>query len=1250
MPESMFGRPSQHLLPSNPPINPSPTSAQPDPQPPLDFKDFRFNSIGKQPELLSRISLPQLEHMDYRTPSPSPTYTPPPNLTNVQPQSSSRRTLFQQLAGSDPGADGSSRWHTSTSQSNGSLASRIQTKLGPSSDVPYIVHRPTNGYPFLERLTGDASLIPPVEVLPQPPDSSPPTPTSFTPTIEPTTAHSPTSSLLIHMTSAQTSRIPSPIPIATTVPGEPKELSSSSPVADDRERSLQLSSTISTVDSLAARHERLQAISNTLAALTPLPSPHSPSPGPSSVIQTNDNPTPPLFNQSQHSVNSAVFLRPLSANQLPSRVGLNVNNLSTDTDHSFPALVQPLIQEYQTQRRVLFEAAQNLNSALDVLHRVHADSENALTHQIQTLQEERAAFEHMKRVDVATLQQQSQELQQKHEELNARESNLALLEKESKAREDARKGMIARRQAQEEEKRAAEAKRIHETKEQVDNALKEVMEVKAVTERTRHQFRQLPVPDDVPAEPQEGMAEEEIAAVKSRNDLLRDIQHLHQLHTGKLQQLEESNCTLRRLEDERKRGQAEEAERRRMLAKVELAHQAQEEKRRQFEAERKRQAIAKGRELAPPLVEEQAHTEAQFHGSKSVEVTSSQTLERCSHPGEVIGVRRPASADTTKVRATREANSLTAATHSTSVDADERTSTSRGAVLLPEIHISPVRPQNATSSKSKNGPVSGGVKLSAPTPKLHGGGHLPPKPLSGPSPLPSSDRATDNALNLPRPSSPTPMSVEGGHRLSFPDQLAAEFNRISDEDVLSTLDHRPFPRTQKSQTIFDATNGGSQELDIGPAPGVSPTHQNINLRHLKRSRGRVEENDSGDRSVRTINVKNEETLPLSVKKEEADDNSGELAPASALLASLPPRPAVIPPPRPWKSRKRHAASQSQTNSINSSPLESNKNLTREVVTTADEQPRDAPPLGSSQISRAMNAPVQRPVPAEISDSLLLGPVNSGLHSSETRINTGGRPIQDAENRGSSSESATATLSHGLNGEDLPRNNRRFTDEPRRGRKGNDSRRVLNHYSPPSVAPRAAAVSPTQPHRTTDWYPPTSTNGPRAEPMRATSPTTGRKRPSEFSDNEHGHRARRQRSDVWIAQEHDRSRVDYRRPDPELDERRTAYRTPPTPDRIRAYPSDMQRMAYDNRTYVSPPPDKPMALPPRLEQSYRRPDHDDVYRYQPPTPGYHAVADQYHDTRVGQTYEPMAEERMNDQTEPPLLARMSTSQRVPVIVV
>ena len=1260
----MFGRPSQHLLPSQPQASAGGTSELSDPHTapvqlaPLPFEDFRFKVIGKQPELLSRISLTQPDNTEYHSPTPSPTSTPPPAFKDLQSKSSSRQTLLQ-LAGDGFSSMGGSRWNASTSQSNGSLASRIQMNDTPSNDIAN-AHGTASRFPStplrvstVRRATEDANLIPPVEVLPQPPDSSPPTPTSWAPTLDPIDVHSPTSSTsLMNTTTISTSRIHLPIVTTNTVTMEPSEPLPSLAVVDATMRDLQPSpSATVAIDSLVARQERLQSISAQLANLTsplPLPPSQSPPPDSSPVTGASANITP---NQPNHRSTPIVLRHPYPANQSSDRV-LSINDTQMHTNESSLVLVPSpttLTQEHQTQSRAIVVAVQNLNSALKAAHRAQVDKENALALRMRTFEEQRAAFEQTKQAEEAKLQQEFYNLQQKREELNAKEALLASLEKENKAGEEARRRMFAKRQAQEEEKRAAEAKRVKEVQDQITAAMKELKEIETLKARCRvEQPASETLPNDLPTEPNEGMNEEETAAIKSRSDPLCAVKHLRRMHVDKVQKLEETNDTLHRLGEERKRREAEEAERRRVAeeerlrahVEMERSRQLQDEKQRRFEAEREHQEVENDREQARLLVERQAHAEAQVHGMGRIESTNDQRSEHPSHPEVASASRQQGMADPARTRGTREANSL-------SPEIDGKVSVSHHTVPSSDVHTSP---ETSQSKQKKDKPILGGVMLAATTPKASGG-QLPPKPATPPS-LSTSDHVVQNAPNPVGVSPTITVFTEGGHGASIPAQLLSGYNRAVNADIRPTPDHKPaFSRTPKSQTILDA-NGASQELNIGPVAGVSPTQQNVNLRHLKRFRGRVEGNDSGDRSVRTVQVKTEENSYLSPKREEHDELSAELVQASLSVNPPSRRPSVIPPPRPRMIRKRQEAPASHPDSFGSYPPQSNElpSTKRQTEVTIDEQPQEALP-GETLSSQAMNVPVQLSTPIETKNSLLLGPVYAEPQALESRIHAEERPTQDrGENYNTTSEPPSATLSNELDGED-PKGNRRFTDEHRRARNANGSRRVSDHYSPPS-APWSTVTSPTQPHRLTDsWRPP---NGSRAEPMRTTPPIAGRKRPSEFNDNEHGHRARRQRGDVWIAQEHDYDRVDSYRPyrdrhvEPEPDERRAAYRAPPSPiDRIRPHPFDVPRATHDSRTHV---PEEPIAPAARWEP-YRR-ETDEIYlRYPSPVPDYDTLAEQHYtdDTRIGHAYEPMTQERMDIQPDPPLLARMHDTRTFPVIV-
>ncbi|KAG9316758.1 hypothetical protein JVU11DRAFT_2820 [Chiua virens] len=1254
MPESMFGRPSQHLLPSHPSSRHVTPASHTPPVPPR-FEDVRFNVIGKPPGLLSRISVLQPDHADYHSPTPSPTSTPPPPFANngvSQLQSSSRPTLFQQLA------DRNSSTMDAPSQSNASLASRIQMDVTPSSRNPASATNATIiGSPSRSQGTdGNDALIPPVEVLPQVLDSSaPPTPTCSAPAPKLAAVHDTMSSA------------PSVGP-SNTAASNGTEPFPSFAVVDAIMRDMQRPSyAVVPIDSSVARQERLQAISANLANLTsplPLPSSHSSSPDPSSVVRVNENTTPEQPSDSQHTSNPIVLRYPYPANQSSGRLELSINDpLSDASDSALTSVPSPetLTKEYKTHRRALMEAFKILNSTHDAAHRAQIDSEHALAQRIRTFEEQRAVFEQMRQAEAARLQRESQELHEKREELNAKEASLASLEKESKAREDARKVILARRQAREEEKRAADAKRNQEVQEQIAAAIKELKEIESLKARWQDQLGQSveTLSDDLPTEPQNNMNEDEKRIIMSRNELLRNIKDIRLGLAGGVQQLEEYDRTLRGLEVERKRREAEETERRRIAgeeclrvhAEAERARQVQDQNRRPLEAERKRREAGNDREQARLLHEQQAHAEAQARRLGRPATTSSQIFMHRSHLEG--GSSQQQATDTTRIRTAREVSSLSQeVAEAMQVEEDDTTSAPHRAVSVPDTQPGSGRSQPALSSKGKK-PIPGGVMLATSTPKA-AATHLPPKPSGKTLSSKSSDQVGGKTPNFANASLAVSVPTEGGDESSFPAQLASEFNRALSADVGQTPDHRtPFPRTPKSKTILDVTHGENQELNIGPAPGVSPTQQNVNLRHLKRSRGRVDESDSGDGSVRNINGKNEEIAHPHVKQEE-HDISPKLVPASVPtnpLASLLPRPTVIPPPRLRKPKKHDGAPESPSYPLPNNELSLKK---EEASVTIDKRASSQRSSGS----QAMNIPPQLPVPAEIQNSLLLGPVHPEGHSTESRPNAGERLTQDcSQNHVTPSPiSAIATLSYRLDGEDLSRKNKRFSDEHHRAPGGSSSQRLSDHRSPPPYMSRPAITSPTQSHRLVDSArQPNASSGPRVEPMRVPSPVMGKKRPSEHDDNEHGHRARRQRGDHWVAPDFDHGRVDsYRshrdRRNDSDEERRATHRVPLSPpDRIRSYPSDIPMATHDNKKYTSPSPEGLAAPFIRWEQSSRRLDNDDIYQWYPPSaPTYRTTTDQHRmdDIRVGQTHDPMAEERMEVQSDPSLLARMTSSQHHP----
>ncbi|KAF9227196.1 hypothetical protein BS17DRAFT_451940 [Gyrodon lividus] len=1345
MPESMFGHPSQHLLPFQLSANAAGSAASAGlqttpvhPSPPR-FEDFRFNSIGRQPGLLSRMSLPNSQNDDYHSPSRTSVLPSAISRNDIRPQpkTSSRPTLIQQLTGGD---------HDAT---NGLLISRIQTNASTSDNSGNVTlatiaklppPRPgvKRAHHIAEENNGADSLIPPIEFLPPARQSVGPSPppgfgwqvpgsvkvlkpisstlsrkmiattTGTSAPLYPTSPVSPqvSTSGSANVTAVATANdsVPgvdttaSPLPMShptihsstsmsrgISLPQSTAKPSSSFAAAEVVMRDLTqpFSSAMPTLDSLASHQARLQAISNNLANLaSPLPLPSlSPSPGPSAMQIRNTLGSQGPSRRQQEPGSMALHHPYQAKSQSPSGMNGDINDVQMDTNSNDNASAlttssSALTRELQTQTGSILEAVRNINSALSTAHRAQIEAENAL-------EDRRATFERQKQTEEVALQAQFRQLHEMQEELSVREASLVALEQENRVKEEAGKAMRAKLQAQE-EKRVHDDKSRQEAQEQIARALEGPTVLRAL--RAGGQFTEAAVSDDLPTEPQQGMNEEEEKVIKQRNNLMGSIECIRRMYDQEMQVLEESTRTLRKLQEERKKKDAD-AVRRHGIAEEGLLAEAasgcqaaDEPTRRQCEAEEERRMAEianRGRQMQeshsaarqPQLLAKQ-HTraEAQAHGLQQKEAFRQEEFEK--KRARVMSLKQQANAENAaRIRAAREGNSISPTEVNNAMEVDDVATTTAASYLQSNVPLMDTQmdtevPQQAASSlKSKKAVhVSDGVTLSVSHYKASGK-PLPSKLSVKRPPSSSSSSVQENtktANSFGKVPSFVSASTEAGRQVQtdtplFPILLASELNSAGLANANAHLSptpspgqKHPFTPNPKSQTLLDVDNGGA--LNIGPCTVVSPAQRNVNLRHLKISRSRIEENGSGDRSVRRSGVKSEDSIYLPLKKEEHDDrplprepewmsssqhdNAANQTEMNNVPISHPSRLAVLPPPRPRvfikPTSKLISSHPSPATEGHEPPFTGG-----EADTTSDEQPQaqQAPTSlpRASPSAWVMDAAAEHqewapvltpPPPPETANSLLLGLSELGSHSTELRGAMGegstanrydnheaqGQMSGLNQTKSASPEPSSVTLSLNTEGEDHPRNKRRLSDENRKKYKRNNVRRQppvrTGHYSP--VPPRSRVPSPSQSYLYRPpgdfWRPESTLDVPRVEPLRALSPTVGRKRPSDFHDNEHNHRSRRPRGDVRTPHDHDwdqetwNARDKERRPhDPDSGERRNSFRAPPSPDRSRPYPSDTQRVISDRP--LTSPPSGPLTVPTtRWEQLYRRSENEEN-RYQ-----------------------------------------------------
>ena len=947
---SIFGRLS-HLLPSgsNPPV---PTTS---PAPPPNIHELRFQTIGRQPALLGRMSQPDPTATHYHSPSPSPSAIVP---SATQP---ARPSLYQKLADvittntNAPYSSDLSSYAPSTSNPNNrstpsGMVINSHTHIPPPRPR---INRAKNTVEFRNTPSG-ATLIPPIEILPQECSGS----------RSPTTSHLHGKRVeMNHLSVPPTASsqddvqtevvVPRPIPAASTAT-HAQQPSSEQPAADnsfatprgsrapDSQALSQLptppSATIppcnqivipppkfveephpssnsgslvgeslpqpsTFADAISACEAHLLTVRSDLsgamhsedAVCTPISSP-----GP---LTTQDIPRDNESQPRQES-HTAQSLR----DQPPSS---NLDHTMDAEENSLPIISQysVLSSQFQAYASNFSETAQGLTSTLDALHRFHTDVENALAQQRRSLAEQRAVLRAAEDDHQAHLQQ----LNSSREALHQQEVALAALEREFQSREEARNAEWLTR----EEKRCAEMKAQQDNYvAQVDVCLREVHELK---KRDAERYLQptpflppLPTHTNLPTEVQKDMNEEEVKTIKERNRLFIIIDQSRQTYEQNVTLLEQSTSTLARLQEEREKRLAEEARQKCQAEEEERIRQVAVEEQRKHAtaqaeleesmvqtAERNRMSTIDGndRNIAQCDTEKPNDTETQATvGNRDLDQRRQEEFNR--KRAEVMAQKQQANAENAaKIRAAREGLPIALPEGddaSTVVDeAPDTFDMSSPAAMQRPVGTQRYSPSSPKSGK-KTTVVSGGVKLST-----HQGGSSFGSTAT--KPPTSSGHARSSIITGKAPSFVS-ASTEAGRQVAtdtplFPTQLASELNRAS---VVNADAHRgvaPLPRqgfalNPKSQTLLEAA---SRELNLGPTPRVSPAQRTTNLRHLKKTRNYVEEG-GGNRSVNRGSVKVEDTSP-SLKQEENHDLPTLLAQGESRPRSDQQEMNQIPPPR-----------------------------------------------------------------------------------------------------------------------------------------------------------------------------------------------------------------------------------------------------------------------------------------------------------------------------------------------------------------
>lgn len=884
MPESMFGSPS-HLLTAKF----APASAQtgnmdhmlaPVHQPPPSFTDIQFDTIGKPPNLLSRISAPDPGQVSFRSPSPAMLHDPSPVATRA-PVSNSRK-----------------------------LAERIQ--MGPSQLNPSAKsqnHHPTRELPPVPRINrnrypASPHLIPPIEVLPTTSESntsqiqahasasankvrgaSTPElvyPGSFhvTPTTEQSnrdisSSSNPFGSPKPHSFAGSFSQLiqssPSSALSANLSPNSKTTGTSSSQVPDVVQPETSQEQ-VTQDDSLSALYARLQEKSKALSilptSLLRTPSPFAP---PSNIPELAAG----LRNESNLEEPSGIVLRhPYPQGSSTSNDPLDQEMLPANEGNNTPALTS-LQSSNVTASRIthidsLVEAMKKLQSVAEGAVKLQLDANQVFEAERMDFDKRRKAFEEHTLARELEYQARMRTLQKQLEELRTREERLVALEEESRLREETRRARDAQRRARDDQRKFEDESKRTALQEEIVEAMKLLQEVKVEktqweaerTERERTLAQnnaaplQLSADIELCVEEEDGMTEEEIKAVDDHN---KSLVYRHQLTEDLKKQIawtRQCSDTLQHMKETRlqaaeRRRVEEEAERQRVQAE-EVAKRADEEQK------------LRCREL---IAQQSAHAEAQ---SQNIQVDTQAEFNR--RRAQVLANRQQTTSENAaRIRAERAGHLVNSMSDgddledtNVEMEVDELASPLEHTVPLPgQKGIAQKTPAPRIKKPCRSQGTSGNVMLGAPS---------------------TSDGSSSSLMSTPASSSTTPASYKTPSFVSastdvgrqvitdaplFSTQMASELSlhlsvSPAQNGPLPASKKIALPSTPKSRTILASDSNEWTEWTISQQANLSPAQRDANLRHVKKNRHRVEESATGDRSVK----RPDDSLPIKTIKTE----------------------------------------------------------------------------------------------------------------------------------------------------------------------------------------------------------------------------------------------------------------------------------------------------------------------------------------------------------------------------------------------
>lgn len=1152
MAESIFGSPSYLLIAESVPESVPESAPQTGNgvrmpasvhQPPPSFTDVQFGTIGKPPNLLSRISAPVPGQMPFRSPSPATLHLPSQVATRAPVLNS--RKLAERI------------------QMNPSQLSTLvkSQNLHPIREPPHAPRINRNRY-----VPANPHLIPPIEVLPTTSESNmsqmqapanaaankvretltpelvypgsflaTPTTEQFDRDVSSSSSSNPFGSPKPHSSAGffpqPTQSPPSSTLLASLPPNSKTTGTSSSQVPDIVQ--FETSEEQVAHDSLSALYVRLLEKNKALSPTLPTSHLRTPSP----FVPPSNIPELPagLRNETNVEELSAIVLRhPYPQSSSTSNVPLDQEMLAADGNALAPTSSQSSnMPDLRNTHESLVEAAKKLQSAAEDVIQLQLGANEVFKTEHMDFDARRKAFEEHMLVKEAGYNVQMQTLQKQWEDLRTREERLVALEEESRLREETRRARDAQRRARDDQRKFEDESKRRAIQEEIAGTMKLLEEVQAEktkweAEKRRAEREKTLVPNHaVPlqlsgdigpcVEKEDDMTEEEIKVVDDHNksldyqrQLTKDLkeqitwtrQSFHTLQHMKETRLQVAEAERRLVEEEaeRQRVHAEEVAKRAAVEQEEVERQ-----RVQAEAAEKRGDEEQELQRRELLGLQSAHVKAQ---SQNVQVDTQTEYSR--RRTQVLANNQQATSEkAARIRAERAGHLLVSMTDSDNledtnveIEVDELASPPEHTVPLPgQKGITPKKPASRIKKTSRSLGTSGNVMLGAP---------------STSNGLSSSSMSTPTSSSTASASYKTPSFVSASTDVGrqvitdaplFSTQMASEFSlhlSVSPppNGPLPTSKKIALPSTPKSRTILGSDSNEWTEWTVSQQVNLSPAQRDANLRHIKKNRHRVEKSAAGDRSVKrpddSLTIKTIKTEEVVVEQSHDQEQASSLPEEGAAARSTD---AIFHIPNVNPSSKISHTNASQTNDIPQTSVGL-------VISQAPSASlRSDARVGSAETSRCVTgiAPIRNSPDPWVMDASVsrqewtpdaISP-HSEPSESASRYDPNQRSRQNSEisGRARSPEPSGFTRSNGTSNESRQRQRR--------------APRYSDHYSPPPTS----ATSPHHRHLQNE----TRAYGLPIPPRQMSPMNSGKKRPAEHDNEDDTRDRRRLRGDHYVVE-------------------------------------------------------------------------------------------------------------------------------------